>query len=117
MAGLSRRTFILLPLLATACQTWSAVRLAPNETGALPKHSWVVMMGGARVPVEGGQFTRDSIVGTQGAGARFAVSRDSVAYVEERKVSALKTLGLVAGGYGAVLVLSSVALLALIAAQ
>jgi hypothetical protein len=108
---------ILLPLLACGCQSWSTVKLAPQETGSLPKHSWVVMMTGARVPVEGGQFSRDSIVGTQGAGARFAVSRDSVAYVEERRVSASRTLGLVAGGYGLVLVASSVVLLALLASQ
>jgi hypothetical protein len=92
MHGLSGRHLILLPLLACACQSYHVVALEPRTSGSLPTHSWVVLTGGARVPIEGGYFTRDSVVGTLEAGKRFAVSRDGVTSVEERRVNALGTM-------------------------
>jgi hypothetical protein len=100
MRRLSGRQLILLPLLVCGCQSLQVVPLDRSGSGSLPPHSWVVMIGGARVPVEGGFFSRDSIVGLQGAGRRFAVSRDSVAFIEERRMSASRTLGAI--GLGAV---------------
>jgi hypothetical protein len=97
---------IALPFLMCACRSWSKVSLEPNASGALPDHSWVVLMSGARVPVEGGRFTADSLIGTSGGGGRFAVSRDSVTLVEVRRVSAMRTLGLAAGIYGAAAVVA-----------
>ena len=98
MHGLSGRYSILLPLLACACQSYRVVPLEPRNSGSLPTHSWVSLTGGARLPVDGGHFTRDSVFGTQGAGGRFAVSRESVAFVEERRLSALGTMkGIVTG--------------------
>lgn len=88
MHGLSGRHLILLPFLAGACQSFTAVRIEPKGSGVLPTHSWVILEGGARVPVENGMFSRDSIVGSHAAGMRFAVSRDSVAFVEARPESA-----------------------------
>jgi hypothetical protein len=41
--------------------------------------------------VESGRITPDSIIGTLGGGNRFAVSRDSVWFVEERRVTASET--------------------------
>jgi hypothetical protein len=99
MRGLSGRHMILLPLLACACQSNHVVRLGPSEAGSLPNHSWVVLLAGPRVPVEGGRFSRDSIIGTQGAGRRFAVSRDSVAFVEKRSVSLTRTVGALGLGF------------------
>ena len=111
MRGLSRRCLIFLSLLACANQSHRVVPLTPAGTGSLPTHSWVVLKGGLRVPVENGIFTRDSIVGFQDAGKRFSVSRDSVAFVEHRQVSttspaigALKVFGYAA--LGALLILT-----------
>ena len=102
MHGLSGRHLIPLPLLACACQSYRLVPLEPRNSGSLPKHSWVSLTRGVRVPVEGGHFTRDSVFGTQGGDRRFAVSRDSVTFVEERR---LNTLGMMKGiGTGASLV-------------
>lgn len=106
MHGLSGRKLILLPLLACACQSRRVAPLELGTAGALPTHSWVVLTGGTRVPVDRGMFTRDSIIGFQGAGERFAVSRDSVASVEERRetstsasaLGALKLVGYVTMG-------------------
>ena len=105
MHGLSGRHLILLPLLACACQSYHVVALEPRNSGSLPRHSWVSLTGGARVPVEGGSFTRDSVFGTQEGDRRFAVSRDSVTFVEERR---LNTLGTMKGiGTGALLVVAA----------
>ena len=106
------RSWILLPVLACACQSLQTVPLGQRTQGELPRHSWVVMLNGARVPVEGGTFSPDSIIGTQGAGRRFAVSRDSVASIEARRVNAGQTLGAVGVGAGVVLTGAALALLA-----
>ena len=101
MHGLSRkRSILLLPLLACACQSAGIVRLPRQHSGALPTPSWVVVAGGTRVPVESGRFTPDSIIGTLAGGNRFAVSRDSVWFVEERRVSATKSIRAVGMGVG-----------------
>ena|SRR5215210_5168222 len=88
MHGLSGRHLLFLPLLASACQSLRSVEVEPRSVTSLPTHSWVVLVGGARVPVERGIVTRDSIVGFQDNGKRFAVSHDSVASLETRGESA-----------------------------
>ena len=98
MRGVSRRTVLVVPLLAGACHSWSNVPLAPQASVRLPDHSWVVRVGGERVPVEAGSTTPDSIIGTRPDHSRIAIPRDSVAYVEVRKVSALRTAGAISGG-------------------
>ena len=117
MIGLSRRRLIFLPLVLCACQSWRTVPLAPKDSGALPDHVWVVRLGGERVPVERGRVTTDSLIGRGGGGGRFAVSRDSIAFVEERRVSALRTLGLIGGIYGAAAVVSALLFIALLSSQ
>src|SRR5215211_551007 len=82
MSGLSRARWIVLPLLVGACHTWSTVPLSPSTSGPLPRHSTVVLVGGERVQVENGRTTRDSLIGDRLNGARFAVPRDSVNFVE-----------------------------------
>jgi hypothetical protein len=72
--------------------------MAPNTSGPLPPHSTVVLIGGRRVPVDDGLTSRDSLFGTRMNGARFAVHRDSVAYVETRKVDAVRSVGAGLGG-------------------
>ena len=115
MSGPSRARLLVVPLLLSACHTWSTVPLSPNASGPLPRHSTVVLMGGERVEVENGRTTRDSLIGGRPSGARFAVPRDSVAFVETRKVSVIRSVGAGAGGLlVAVSVLTVVALMALL---
>lgn len=53
--------------------------------------------------MEGGFFSPDSIIGLRHAGKRFAVFRDSVAFVQARTVSASQTfLGIGAAALAAV---------------
>jgi hypothetical protein len=58
----------------------------------------VVLIGGERVQVEDGITTPDSVLGTQLIGMRFAVSRDRIAFVEERKLSVGRSVAAGAGG-------------------
>ena len=109
MFGLSRARLIVVPLLLGACHTWSTVPLSPNTSGPLPRHSTVVLAGGERVQVEDGRTTRDSLIGDRLNGARFAVTRDSVAFVETRKVSAARSIGAGAGGLVALYSVAAVA--------
>jgi hypothetical protein len=97
MLGIPRGRLLVVPLLTCACQTWSTVPLSPSTPGPLPKHSTVVLVGGERVQVEDGRSTRDSLIGDRLNGAPFAVSRDSVNFVETRKVSVARSLGVGAG--------------------
>ena len=113
MLGLSRARLIVVPLLVSACHTWSIVPMSPNASGPLPRHSTVVLIGGERVKVEDGRTTRDSLIGDRQGGARFAVHRDSVAFVETRKVSVARSVGAGAGGLVVgVTLLAGVALIA-----
>ena len=113
MLALSRARLIIVPLLASACHTWSIVPMSPNTPGPLPRHSTVVLMGGERVQVEDGRTTRDSLIGDRQSGARFSVHRDSVAFVETRKVSVVRSVGAGAGGLiVGVTLLAGVALIA-----
>jgi hypothetical protein len=112
MVGISRATLIVVPLLVCACHTWSTVPISPDTPGPLPRHSTVVLMGGERVQVEDGRTTRDSLIGDRLNGARFAVSRDSVSFVETRKVSVVRSAGAGAGGLLVAVTLLAAALIA-----
>ena len=113
MHGVLRRHLLLLPLLACATQHPQVVPLDPlRGAGVLSMHSLVTMRGGARVPVDGGVFSRDSVVGTHVAGHRFAVSRDSVAFIQERRGAASSALEALKWVAVAVVVLGVLALLA-----
>jgi hypothetical protein len=57
-----------------------------------------VLVGGARVLLEGGRTTRDTLFGARPGGTRFAVPRDSVNLVQERKVSAGRSIAAGVGG-------------------
>ena len=96
MFGGSRRTVLLVLVLASGCHTWRRVPLAPGDRVSLPAHSRVVRMGGETVEIRGGRVSPDSLVGA-GRNYRFAIPRDSVAFVEERRFSAGRTIGLTAG--------------------
>jgi hypothetical protein len=98
MLGMSRARLIVVSLLTSACHTWNTVPIAPNSSGPLPRHSTVVLMDGRRVQVEDGRTTRDSLIGIRLSGAHFAVPRDSVYFVETRKVSVIRSVGAGAGG-------------------
>jgi len=105
-----RRTLVLLPLLVCACHSMRRAPLAPGVSRELPARSAVVSSAGERVVVDEGRVTADSVVGMRRDGARFALPRDSVAFIEERHVSAGRTLGL-AGGVGVGIMAALVALL------
>ena len=109
MIGSKRARLIVVPLLVSACHTWNTVPLSPNASGPLPRSSTVVLIGGERVQVENGRTTRDSLIGERLSGARFAVTRDSVAFVETRQVSAIRSIG---AGVGGLLVVFSVLVVA-----
>ena len=115
MLGMSRATLIVVPLLMCACHTWRTVPISPNTSGPLPRHSTVVLMGGERVQVEDGRTTRDSLIGDRLNGARFAVPRDSVSFVETREVSVIRSVGVGAGGllvaYAVVIVVAAIVVL------
>ena len=98
MVRMSRARLLFVPLLTCACHTVRTVPMAPNTSGPLPPHSTVVLIGGRRVPVDDGLTSRDSVFGTRVTGARFAVPRDSVAYVETRSVDAVRSIGAGVGG-------------------
>jgi hypothetical protein len=108
--GLSRAGLIAVPLLLGACHTWRTVPMSPNESGPLPRESTVVLVGGERVSVEGGRTTRDSLISQRVGGARFAVPRDCVSFVEERKVSAVRSVAVGLGGVALVVSVVTVAL-------
>ena len=112
MSGPSRARLIVVPLVLSACHTVSTVPISPNASGPLPRHSTVVLMGGERVEVEDGRTTSDSLVGGLPSGAPFAVPRDSVAFVETRKVSVARSVGAGVGGMlVGVILLTGVALM------
>ena len=113
MFRISRARLLVVPLLTCACHTLSTVPLSPNTSGPLPRHSTVVLMGGNRVPVDDGRTTRDSLIGVRFDGARYAVPRDSVAFVETRKVSVVRS---VAAGAGGLVVASAVLIVVAMAA-
>ena len=69
-----------------------------------------LLMGDEPVQVENGRTTRDSIISDRLIGVRFAVSCDSVSYVEARKVSPARSIG--AGAGGLLVVMSVVAIVA-----
>jgi hypothetical protein len=91
------RILTLIASLTCACHSWTPVTLAPKASAELPAHSRVVRRAGAPVPLSRATVTADSVTGTRRDGARYAISRDSVARVDERHFSAGRTMGLVAG--------------------
>lgn len=97
MFAANRRALILLPLLASACASTQVVRPAPETSRELREYSVVVLKSGRRVPLAQGRLTADSLLGERERGGRFAVSRDSVATVEESSLSVVRTLGLLGG--------------------
>jgi hypothetical protein len=87
-----RRKWMFVSLVACGCQTWSRVPLAPGIARELPARSYVVRLGGERVALARARATADSIVGTR-QGGRYTISRDDVAFVEERHLSTGRTIG------------------------
>lgn len=96
MSAIPFRTLLLLPLLASACATWRTVPLAPRDSVSLPAPVRVVRAREAAVELDSGRVTADSVVGLR-RGTRIAISRDDVAYIEQRRVSAARTFGLAGG--------------------
>jgi hypothetical protein len=87
-----RRRLFLVSLAACACHTWSPIALSPSDSAVLPAHIRIVRMGGERIEVRTGRVTPDSVVGTRRPGGSLALSRDSVASVEERHLNTGRTL-------------------------
>ena len=97
MAGSRQRAPILLALVVCACHTTRTVSLAPEAARALPEGSWIVLEGGERIQLADARVTADSLVGTRPDGTRIALPRARVASVEERRISAGRTAGLLSG--------------------
>ena len=97
MFAASSRALILLPLLVSACAATRHVPMTPQTSRELSDYGVVVLTTGRRVPIRQGRLTADSVIGERDIGGRFAVSRDSVATVEESLVSIPRTLGLLGG--------------------
>ena len=89
----------------TGCHVWHAVPLAPGAAHPLPARARVVRPTGERIELRGGRVTPDSVVGARTLGApaggagRVALPRDSVAFVEVRRLSWARTLGVAGGVY------------------
>jgi hypothetical protein len=90
------------------CRTWRAVPLIPGEARPLPATARAVRPTGERVELAGGRVTPDSVIGVRrgrggpgpdAAGGRVAIPRDSVMFVEERRLSWGRSLGAVGGVY------------------
>ena len=98
MRGRSQWKLLLLPLLVGACLSRRTAPLAPS--GTLPAQTAVVLKGGTKFIIDDGRFTPDSILGRTGGTERFAVSRDSVDYVEDHSTIGRRwaVAGLVAAG-------------------
>lgn len=94
MRPMFSRRLIVVPLLVCACYSWTPVPVAPKVSAELPAHSRVVRKGGKQVALYKAHVTADSIIGSQWDSARYAVSRDSVARVEDRHFAPLRTIGL-----------------------
>jgi hypothetical protein len=110
MSVSSRRALALLSLLVCGCHSMRRAPLAPGVSRELPGRSAVVSSAGERVVLDQGRVTADSVVGIRSDGARFALPRDSVAFIEERHVSTGRSLGL-AGGVAVGIIAALVALL------
>jgi hypothetical protein len=104
MLGKARSIRLILPLLACACSSWHPVALAPARSGLLPDHVRIVRTSGKRVEVHGALVKSDSVAGIRGNGTYIAISRDSVASVEEPRMDRGRTLALV-GSLGTLFVL------------
>ena len=96
MSAVSRRTLVLVPLLASACYTWRPVPLAPRDSGSLPADLRVVLRRGQAVELKDGRISPDSVVGMQDRN-RIAIPRDSVGFVQKLQYSPARTISLVVG--------------------
>ena len=96
MFGATGRALILL-LVASGCASTHRVPLASQTSQELRDYSVVVLRTGRQVRLAQGRLTADSVLGERERGGPFAVSRDSVAAVEESSLSVPRTLGLLGG--------------------
>jgi hypothetical protein len=97
--------WVVAVAFGTGCHVWRAVPLAPGTAQPLPARTRVVRPTGERIELAGARVTPDSVVGARARGApyaavgRVALARDSVAFLEVRRLSWGRTLGLAAGVY------------------
>jgi hypothetical protein len=78
------------------CQTWRQTPLAPARD--LPPNARLVKTDGRTVRLESGHLSPDSVIGEQPDGQHISVPADSVAFVQVRSFSWLRTLGVVYAG-------------------
>ena len=102
---------LAMPLLLAGCYTWSTNNSPSREDLASleGEHVQVGVEGKARFDLHDVTTVGDSLVGTTGAGDRYAVSTDDVVYVRHQETDNAKT-GLLIGG-----VMVSIGLLAVAA--
>ncbi|MDQ3949946.1 MAG: hypothetical protein M3282_06345 [Gemmatimonadota bacterium] len=103
-------TLVTLPLvlaMGSGCRTWRAVPPSSDLPRPLAAQSRLTRTDGARIELAGGLITADSVVGLSHAAGRVSVPRNSVARVEERRLSWGRSIGLFLAVYfGAAFVIS-----------
>jgi hypothetical protein len=92
-------TLALMLVMGGGCRTWRAVPQSSELPRPLAGESRVTRTDGSRVELAGGVVTSDSVVGRSHAAGWVSVPRDSVARVEERRLSWGRSIGLVLAVY------------------
>ena len=90
---------LVIPIILGACSTWTTVPppVQPVVTEREGDHVQVKVAGRAAFDLHDIQVLGDSLVGTTGAGTRYAVATEDVEYVRVQKNDTVKT-GLVMAG-------------------
>jgi hypothetical protein len=87
-------TFSLGLAMGSGCRTWRALPPSAELPRPLASQSRVTRIDGLRFEIAGGLITADSVVGLSRATGRVSVPRDSVARVEERRLSWFRSIAL-----------------------
>src|SRR5688572_22642868 len=86
-------TLALILVVGSGCRTWRSVPPQPSLSRPLAAHSRVTLIDGKRIDIVSGRVTPDSVTGDSRTG-RVTVPRDSVARLEERRLSWSRSVGL-----------------------
>jgi hypothetical protein len=93
--------------VGAGCRTWRAAPPSAELPRPLASQSRVTRTDGSRIELVSGLVPADSVIGISRAVGRVSVPRDSVARVEERRLSWGRSIGLFLAVYfGAAFVIS-----------
>ena len=90
---------LVIPVLLGGCSTWATVPppVQPVVAEREGEHVQVKVAGRAAFDLHDIQVVGDSLVGTTGAGTRYAVATEDAEYVRVQKTDNFKTALLMAG--------------------